>query len=105
MQDLLLQLKAAAEDKARILAICAYSELTVTELTHVLGQSQPGFLAISNCCAMRGCCTVFEENAMGFLSPSRQAPKWVVAVWSTPYSFKSQRTTPSSGGICSALPR
>ena len=42
MQNLLLQLKAAAEEtRLRILTICAYSELTVTELTHVLGQSQP----------------------------------------------------------------
>lgn len=42
MEDLLAQLKAAAEEtRLRILAICAYGELTVTELTHVLGQSQP----------------------------------------------------------------
>lgn len=42
MHDLLVQLKAAAEEtRLRILAICAYGELTVTELTHVLGQSQP----------------------------------------------------------------
>ena len=42
MEDLLAQLKAAAEEtRLRILAICAYGELTVTELTQVLGQSQP----------------------------------------------------------------
>ena len=42
MNTLLKQLKAAAEEtRLRILAICAYAELTVTELTHILGQSQP----------------------------------------------------------------
>ncbi|MGB0630292.1 MAG: ArsR/SmtB family transcription factor [Alphaproteobacteria bacterium] len=42
MHDLLIQLKAAAEEtRLRILAICAHGELTVTELTHILGQSQP----------------------------------------------------------------
>ena len=42
MDQLLKQLKAAAEEtRLRILAICAYAELTVTELTHILGQSQP----------------------------------------------------------------
>ncbi len=42
MNELLKQLKAAAEEtRLRILAICAYAELTVTELTHILGQSQP----------------------------------------------------------------
>ncbi|NBP72892.1 MAG: ArsR family transcriptional regulator [Alphaproteobacteria bacterium] len=42
MHDLLIQLKAAAEEtRLRILAICAGGELTVSELTHILGQSQP----------------------------------------------------------------
>ena len=42
MQDLLTQLKAIAEEtRLRILAICTHGELTVTELTHILGQSQP----------------------------------------------------------------
>ena len=42
MNELLKKLKAAAEEtRLRILAICAYAELTVTELTHILGQSQP----------------------------------------------------------------
>jgi len=42
MDMLLGGLRAAAEPtRLRILALCAYAELTVTELTHILGQSQP----------------------------------------------------------------
>lgn len=42
MDQLLAALKAAAEPtRLRILAICARAELTVSELTQVLGQSQP----------------------------------------------------------------
>jgi ArsR family transcriptional regulator len=41
--DVLLQgLRAAAEPtRLRLLALCAHAELTVTELTQILGQSQP----------------------------------------------------------------
>lgn len=42
METLLNRLKAAAEPtRLRILAICAQGELTVSELTHILAQSQP----------------------------------------------------------------
>jgi ArsR family transcriptional regulator len=42
MDDLLATLKAAAEPtRLRLLALCARGELTVSELTHILGQSQP----------------------------------------------------------------
>jgi ArsR family transcriptional regulator len=42
MQLLLLGLKAAAEPtRLRLLALCAHSDLTVSELTQILGQSQP----------------------------------------------------------------
>ena len=42
MQELLSGLRAAAEPtRLRVLAVCAYAELTVTELTQILGQSQP----------------------------------------------------------------
>lgn len=42
MEDLLQALKAAAEPtRLRLLALCAHAELTVTELTQILGQSQP----------------------------------------------------------------
>ena len=43
MMELLLKgLRAAAEPtRLRLLALCAHAELTVTELTQILGQSQP----------------------------------------------------------------
>src|SRR5918911_784997 len=42
MDQLLTGLRAAAEPtRLRLLAICAEAELTVTELTQILGQSQP----------------------------------------------------------------
>jgi DNA-binding transcriptional ArsR family regulator len=42
MREMLNLLRAAAEPtRLRILALCAHSELTVTELTQILGQSQP----------------------------------------------------------------
>ena len=42
MERILSGMKAAAEPtRLRLLAICAYAELTVTELTQILGQSQP----------------------------------------------------------------
>ncbi len=43
MDALLSALRAAAEPtRLRILGLCAQAELTVSELVHVLGQSQPG---------------------------------------------------------------
>ena len=42
MQDLVTALKAAAEPtRLRLLALCSSSDLTVSELTQILGQSQP----------------------------------------------------------------
>jgi len=42
MDDLLTALKAAAEPtRLRLLVLCAHSDLTVSELTQILGQSQP----------------------------------------------------------------
>jgi ArsR family transcriptional regulator len=42
MDTVLLGLRAAAEPtRLRLLALCAQAELTVSELTHILGQSQP----------------------------------------------------------------
>jgi ArsR family transcriptional regulator len=42
MDDYLTKLRAAAEPtRLRLLALCAQGELTVTELTQILGQSQP----------------------------------------------------------------
>ena len=42
MDSLLAGLRAAGEPtRLRLLALCAHGELSVTELTHILGQSQP----------------------------------------------------------------
>ncbi|MDX1422000.1 MAG: metalloregulator ArsR/SmtB family transcription factor, partial [Kiloniellales bacterium] len=42
MQDLLTALKAVAEPtRLRLLALCAHADLTVSDLTQILGQSQP----------------------------------------------------------------
>jgi len=42
MEQLLLALKAAGEStRLRLLGLCAHSDLTVSELTQILGQSQP----------------------------------------------------------------
>ncbi len=42
MEHLLTALKAAAEPtRLRLLSLCAHSDLTVSELTQILGQSQP----------------------------------------------------------------
>jgi ArsR family transcriptional regulator len=42
MQSLLTALKAAGEaTRLRLLALCAHADLTVSELTQILGQSQP----------------------------------------------------------------
>ena len=42
MQTLLTALKATAEEtRLRLLALCAHADLTVSDLTRILGQSQP----------------------------------------------------------------
>ena len=42
MEALLMALKAVAEPtRLRLIAVCARSDLTVSELTQILGQSQP----------------------------------------------------------------
>jgi ArsR family transcriptional regulator len=42
MQELLTALKAAAEPtRLRLLTLCAHADLTVSDLTGILGQSQP----------------------------------------------------------------
>lgn len=42
MENLLIGLRAAGEPtRLRLLALCAYGELSVSELTQILGQSQP----------------------------------------------------------------
>lgn len=67
MEILLNRLKAAAEPtRLRILAICAQGELTVSELTHVLGQSQPRVSRHLKLLCDAGLLNRFKEGAWVF---------------------------------------
>ncbi len=67
MNELLKQLKAIAEPtRLRILAICAAGELTVSELTRVLGQSQPRVSRHLKLLCDAGLLTRFREGTWVF---------------------------------------
>ena len=67
MEKLLNRLKAAAEPmRLRILAICAQGELTVSELTHILGQSQPRVSRHLKLLCDAGLLNRFQEGAWVF---------------------------------------
>lgn len=67
METLLNRLKAAAEPtRLRILAICAQGELTVSELTHILGQSQPRVSRHLKLLCDAGLLNRFQEGAWVF---------------------------------------
>ena len=67
MEILLNRLKAAAEPtRLRILAICARGELTVSELTHILGQSQPRVSRHLRLLCDAGLLNRFQEGAWVF---------------------------------------
>jgi ubiquinone/menaquinone biosynthesis C-methylase UbiE len=67
VEILLNRLKAAAEPtRLRILAICAQGELTVSELTHLLGQSQPRVSRHLKLLCNAGLLNRFQEGAWVF---------------------------------------
>jgi ArsR family transcriptional regulator len=67
VEILLNRLKAAAEPtRLRILAICAQGELTVSELTHILGQSQPRVSRHLKLLCDAGLLNRFQEGAWVF---------------------------------------
>jgi ubiquinone/menaquinone biosynthesis C-methylase UbiE len=67
MEDLLTQLKAVAEPtRLRIVAICAPGELTVSELTQILGQSQPRVSRHLKLLCDAGLLTRYPEGAWVF---------------------------------------
>ena len=67
MNELLTQLKAIAEPtRLRILAICGAGELTVSELTRVLGQSQPRVSRHLKLLCDAGLLTRFREGTWVF---------------------------------------
>ena len=67
MDQLLVGMRAAAEPtRLRLLAICAYAELTVTELTQILGQSQPRVSRHLKLLCEAGILTRFREGTWAF---------------------------------------
>lgn len=73
MSDLLAALKAAAEPtRLRILALLDRAELTVTELTQILGQSQPRLSRHLKLMAEAGLIDRFREGAWVFHRPAAE---------------------------------
>lgn len=67
MDDLLAALKAAAEPtRLRLLALLEYNELTVSELTQILGQSQPRVSRHLKLMAEAGLVDRFSEGTWAF---------------------------------------
>lgn len=67
METLLNRLKAAAEPtRLRILSVCAQGELTVSEITHILAQSQPRVSRHLKLLCDAGLLNRFQEGAWVF---------------------------------------
>src|SRR3954451_10397027 len=67
MGELLGALRAAAEpSRLRLLALCTRAELTVTELTQILGQSQPRVSRHLKLLCEAGLLERFREGAWAF---------------------------------------
>jgi ArsR family transcriptional regulator len=75
MDDLLATLKAAAETtRLRLLALCAHGELTVTELTQILGQSQPRVSRHLKLLCDAGLLDRFREGTFAFYRLAEKGP-------------------------------
>ena len=75
MDDLLAILKAAAEPtRLRLLALCAHGELTVSELTHILGQSQPRVSRHLKLLCDAGLLDRFREGTFAFYRLAEKGP-------------------------------
>jgi ArsR family transcriptional regulator len=75
MDDLLATLKAAAEPtRLRLLALCAQGELTVTELTQILGQSQPRVSRHLKLLCDAGLLDRFREGTFAFYRVTEKGP-------------------------------
>ncbi|MFW6194972.1 MAG: ArsR/SmtB family transcription factor [Chloroflexota bacterium] len=75
MEQLLGGLRAAGEPtRLRLLALCARAELTVTELTKVLGQSQPRVSRHLKLLCDAGLLTRFREGQWAFYRISDDSP-------------------------------
>lgn len=74
LEDYLAALRAAAEQtRIRILLLCAERELTVTELTQLLGQSQPRVSRHLKLMVDAGLLERFREGTWAFYRPSRKS--------------------------------
>ena len=75
MDALLTALKAAAEPtRLRVLALCAQGELTVSELTQILRQSQPRVSRHLKLLCEAGLLERFREGTWAFFRPAAQEP-------------------------------
>ncbi len=75
MDSLLATLKAAAEPtRLRLLALCAHGELTVSELTHILGQSQPRVSRHLKLLCDAGLLDRFREGTFVFYRRAEKGP-------------------------------
>jgi ubiquinone/menaquinone biosynthesis C-methylase UbiE len=75
MDDLLSALRAVAEPtRLRLLVLCARGELTVSELTQILGQSQPRVSRHLKLLCEAGLLDRFRESSWVFYRLSRHSP-------------------------------
>jgi DNA-binding transcriptional ArsR family regulator len=75
MDFLLTALKAAAEPtRLRLLALCAHGELTVSELTQILGQSQPRVSRHLKLLCDAGLLDRFREGTWAFYRRAERGP-------------------------------
>ncbi|MCW5751809.1 MAG: metalloregulator ArsR/SmtB family transcription factor [Alphaproteobacteria bacterium] len=73
MESLMSGLRAAAEPtRLRLLALCAHGELTVTELTQILGQSQPRVSRHLKLLCESGLLVRFREGTSAFYRLAEQ---------------------------------
>jgi len=80
MDSLLAGLRAAGEPtRLRLLALCAHGELSVTELTQILGQSQPRVSRHLKLLVEAGLLERFREGALVFYRISENSEAAVLA--------------------------
>src|SRR5499425_2499504 len=75
LEHLLTALRAVAEPtRLRLVILCARGELTVTELTQILGQSQPRVSRHLKLLCAAGLLDRFREGSWVFYRSSRSSP-------------------------------
>src|SRR6201998_2575053 len=75
MEHLLAALRAGGEPtRLRLVVLCARGELTVSELTHILGQSQPRVSRHLKLLCEAGLLDRFREGSWGFYRLSQSSP-------------------------------